>query len=151
MRASDTDRDQVTQLLQAAYAEGRISYAEHDERTAAALRAKTFDELEDLTADLVPVAPAVPSTVDTVRGQRRVRPPHRHVEREQAGRAVAGPPAHARERVRRFGAARPHRGDVRGPSRRDQLLGLRRRRQDPGPARHQRARWRPAPSSATPR
>lgn len=63
-RASDTDRDQVIQLLHVAYEEGRITYAEHDERTAAALRAKTFEELEDLTADLVPVAPAVPSTVD---------------------------------------------------------------------------------------
>jgi len=65
MRASDTDREQVMQLLQAAYAEGRITYSEHEERIAAALRAKTFDELEELTADLI-LAPAAPSTVDTV-------------------------------------------------------------------------------------
>ena len=51
------------QLLQAAYAEGRITYSEHEERIAA-LRAKTFDELEELTADLIPVAPAAPSTVE---------------------------------------------------------------------------------------
>ncbi len=70
MRASDTDREQVTKLLQAAYAEGRISYSEHDERTAAALSAKTFDELEELTADLIPVAPAAPSTIDTVRADQ---------------------------------------------------------------------------------
>ncbi len=63
MRASDTDREQVMQLLQAAYAEGRITYSEHEERIAA-LRAKTFDELEELTADLIPVAPAAPPTVE---------------------------------------------------------------------------------------
>ena len=51
------------QLLQAAYAEGRITYSEHEERIAA-LRAKTLDELEELTADLIPVAPAAPSTVE---------------------------------------------------------------------------------------
>ncbi len=64
LRASDADRDQVTQLLHAAYAEGRITHDEHDERTTAALRAKTFDDLEELTVDLVPVLPAAPSTID---------------------------------------------------------------------------------------
>lgn len=53
-RASDADRDQVTEVLHTAYAEGRISLDEHQERTDAALRAKTFDELAALTTDLVP-------------------------------------------------------------------------------------------------
>jgi hypothetical protein len=54
MRASDADRDQVTEVLHAAFAEGRISYDEHSERTEAALTARTFDDLAALTADLVP-------------------------------------------------------------------------------------------------
>lgn len=54
LRASDADRDQVTELLHAAYAEGRITDEEHTERLLAALRAKTFGELKPLTADLLP-------------------------------------------------------------------------------------------------
>ena len=57
MRASDSDRDKVTDLLHAAYAEGRIDNDEHDERVQAAIRAKTFDDLVPLTADLVPTFP----------------------------------------------------------------------------------------------
>lgn len=53
-RASDADRDQVAEVLHTAYAEGRITLDEHQERTDATLRARTFDELTALTADLVP-------------------------------------------------------------------------------------------------
>ncbi len=67
MRASDADRDQVVGLLHAAYAEGRLTYVEHDDRVAAALAAKTFDQLEDLTLDLVPMAPSDPSVIDVTR------------------------------------------------------------------------------------
>ena len=56
-RASDADRDQVAEVLHAAYAEGRISLDEHAERTSAALEARTFDDLAVLTADLVPAEP----------------------------------------------------------------------------------------------
>ena len=45
LRVSDADRDQVTEVLHAAYAEGRITFDEHAERTAAALEARTFDDL----------------------------------------------------------------------------------------------------------
>ncbi len=58
LRASDADRDQVTELLHAAYAEGRITDEEHTERLLAALRAKTFGELRPLTADLGPQLPS---------------------------------------------------------------------------------------------
>ena len=54
-RASDTDRDQVAEVLNTAYAEGRLTLDEHQERTQAALEAKTFDDLTDLTADRVPL------------------------------------------------------------------------------------------------
>ena len=56
-RVSDADRDQVAEVLRAAYAEGRISLDEHAERTSAALQARTFDDLTVLTADLVPAEP----------------------------------------------------------------------------------------------
>lgn len=54
LRASDADRDQVATVLQTAYAEGRLTVDEHEERLGAALTAKTFGELSQLTADLVP-------------------------------------------------------------------------------------------------
>jgi len=55
LRASDADRDKVVDVLDAAFAEGRITNEEHTERVQATLRAKTFDDLVPLTADLVPV------------------------------------------------------------------------------------------------
>lgn len=55
LRASDADRDQVAQLLGAAYAEGRLTTEEHDERLERVLVARTFDDLIPLTADLVPL------------------------------------------------------------------------------------------------
>ena len=54
-RASDADRDQVAEVLNTAYAEGRLALDEHQERTQAALEAKTFDDLTALTVDLVPL------------------------------------------------------------------------------------------------
>ena len=54
LRVSDGDRDRVVQVLHHAYAAGRISDDEHSERTAAAVSARTFDDLLPLTADLVP-------------------------------------------------------------------------------------------------
>ena len=60
LRVSDADRDQVTEVLHTAYAEGRISLDEHAERTSAALEAKTFDDLTGLTSDLVPTTASKP-------------------------------------------------------------------------------------------
>ena len=55
LRASDTDRDQVATVLSTAYAEGRLTREEHDERLDKAMAARTFDELVPLTHDLVVV------------------------------------------------------------------------------------------------
>jgi hypothetical protein len=60
LRASDTDRDKVATVLSTAYAEGRITREEHDERLDAVMRARTFDDLVPITNDLVPLAPATP-------------------------------------------------------------------------------------------
>jgi len=55
LRASDADREQVATVLSTAYAEGRLTREEHDERTDQLLAAKTFDDLVSITRDLVVV------------------------------------------------------------------------------------------------
>lgn len=60
VRAADADRNLVAKLLSDALAEGQLTLAEYDERTAAAYRAKTYGELDVLTSDL---ALAPPSSV----------------------------------------------------------------------------------------
>jgi hypothetical protein len=52
MRASDSDREQVTDRLRRATAEGRLLAHELEERLARALRAKTYGELDAVVADL---------------------------------------------------------------------------------------------------
>lgn len=54
MRASDADRNLVADLLTAAYAEGRLTRDELDDRLTRAMAARTFDDLAPLTLDLVP-------------------------------------------------------------------------------------------------
>ncbi len=73
LRASDADREQVATVLSTAYAEGRLSREEHDERLNQLMAAKTFDDLIPITRDLVvrssaPTTPPTPSAafdVDT--------------------------------------------------------------------------------------
>ena len=52
IRASDQDREAVVQRLQDAFAEGRLDDAEFDQRTRAALTAKTSANLAPLLDDL---------------------------------------------------------------------------------------------------
>jgi hypothetical protein len=52
VRASDTERDQAAEILRVAYAEGRLTRAELDERIGAAYVAKTRADLRGLTSDL---------------------------------------------------------------------------------------------------
>jgi hypothetical protein len=59
MRATDADRDKVHEVLQGAYAEGRLTWQEFDVRSSELLEAKTYDQLAGLTADLHrPASPA---------------------------------------------------------------------------------------------
>jgi hypothetical protein len=67
MRASDQDREEVAALLGDAFAAGRLTQDELDERCAAAYAARTWGELDDLTADL-------PGTLSVVR-VRALPPP----------------------------------------------------------------------------
>ncbi len=52
VRASDTEREDVTRILRAATGQGLLTLAEVDERLAAVYATKFRHELEPLTADL---------------------------------------------------------------------------------------------------
>lgn len=52
MRASDADRDRYAAVLQEAYAQGRLTREEYDERLDLCMRAKTYGQLEPLVQDL---------------------------------------------------------------------------------------------------
>jgi Domain of unknown function (DUF1707) len=52
LRASHSDRDEVVEKLRVAAGDGRLTSDELDERLEAALTARTYGELAELTADL---------------------------------------------------------------------------------------------------
>jgi heme exporter protein D len=58
LRASDSDRSMVHELLADAYAEGRLTSDELSERTDTVNRAKTLGELPPVIGDLVSSVPA---------------------------------------------------------------------------------------------
>jgi hypothetical protein len=70
MRASDGDRDAAARLLQTAYAEGRVTWEEYDARLHRALYARTYADLDAVTADLPgrypPVLPAGPARTNAL-------------------------------------------------------------------------------------
>ncbi|MFD2092520.1 DUF1707 SHOCT-like domain-containing protein [Blastococcus deserti] len=75
LRAADADRAAVAALLGEHMSAGRLTVEEYDERLARAYAARTYGELDQLTADLPatvpaprpapPAARATPSPVDT--------------------------------------------------------------------------------------
>ena len=78
VRASDAERERTTELLRDAAADGRLTFEELADRTAAALTATTRAELERLTDDLpMPAGPvagtpvAAPTRESTVFGDLR--------------------------------------------------------------------------------
>jgi uncharacterized protein DUF4190/uncharacterized protein DUF1707 len=52
MLAASADRERTMDVLKAAFAEGRLSKGEFDERTARVLSARTYADLHGLVADL---------------------------------------------------------------------------------------------------
>jgi hypothetical protein len=61
LRASDADRTRVADVLAQAYADGRLTLAEHTDRLNTVWAAKTLGELEPVLADLgASAAPVVP-------------------------------------------------------------------------------------------
>lgn len=84
LRCSDSDRELVADVLARAFSEGRITFEEHDERLTRAYAARTFDELDALTADLVPPTNAPPTT-----------PGHHVPERRFTSAPAVGPVLHS--------------------------------------------------------
>src|SRR3954464_15212857 len=52
MRAADTDRIQVAQLLTDAAAQGRLQLSDYEDRLTRAYAAQTYDELDRISGDL---------------------------------------------------------------------------------------------------
>jgi hypothetical protein len=52
IRASDQERESVVDVLRDAFTDGRLTFDEFEERTAAAYAAKTWSDLRELTSDL---------------------------------------------------------------------------------------------------
>ena len=72
LRCSDVDRDLVADVLGQAFAEGRITFEEHDERLTQAYASRTFGELDVLTEDLVaPSALPAPAAFTAQPPERR--------------------------------------------------------------------------------
>ena len=70
MRAADTDRERVAEQLRSAHTDGRLDLTEYDERLQRAWAARTYGELEALTADLPKARPPVDPA------KREVHPSH---------------------------------------------------------------------------
>jgi hypothetical protein len=62
MRATDADREGVHTVLQAAYADGRLTWDEFDARSTSLMQAKTYDQLGALMADLRQPVPYRPGS-----------------------------------------------------------------------------------------
>jgi hypothetical protein len=75
MRASDLDRDAVVATLRDAYAAGRLTLEEFDERMTAAYASRTWGELRKLTEDL-PAQPVLGSDVPGRHLPARALPAH---------------------------------------------------------------------------
>jgi len=63
MLAGDADRDRAANVLKDAFAEGRLTPEEYDDRVGRAYQARTYTDLDIITADIprpVPMAPPPP-------------------------------------------------------------------------------------------
>lgn len=104
LRASDRDRDLVTQVLTTAYSDGRLTKDELDDRIETVMHARTFDDLTPVTRDLVPQGgpgnQAV-STTTSASGSTLVDTSSTHSEPELLIGIFGGASRKGRIRVRR--------------------------------------------------
>ena len=95
LRASDADREVVQGLLADAFADGRLDREEYDERSGAAMGARTLGELPPLLADLVPDRPLAsrraPLAAASAADLERRAVEHWHAERRNALIGFLGP------------------------------------------------------------
>lgn len=90
MRAADTDRERVAEQLRSAHAEGRLDLTEYDQRVQQAWAARTYGELEVLTADLPQARPpAASQTRPDVRQPHCQHRQHGHGHPHGRGRRAA--------------------------------------------------------------
>jgi hypothetical protein len=78
LRASDRDRDVVSEVLATAYAEGRLTPEELDERSDRVARSRTLGELPPIIDDLV-----VPTSALSPRGSHREEAERRYRQQRQ--------------------------------------------------------------------
>ncbi|GAA2621528.1 DUF1707 SHOCT-like domain-containing protein [Streptomyces vastus] len=67
LRASDTDRERVAEVLRDALAEGRLDMEEFEERLDATYKARTYGDLAPITRDLPAAGVTPPSPVSMVK------------------------------------------------------------------------------------
>ena len=103
MRISDAERDQVADVLREAAAEGRIDFAELDERLHGVFSARTYAELPPLVSDLPGVR--VPSPIPQTTPARGPDADGAALERFDASTAVMG----SQERVGSWEVGPQHR------------------------------------------
>ncbi|HEX7210698.1 MAG TPA: DUF1707 domain-containing protein [Propionibacteriaceae bacterium] len=101
LRASDADRDQVATLLSTAYAEGRLSREEHEERIDQLMAAKTFDDLLPITRDLVIVGPPAPVATPQSSSRFAIDTTGQHPESDKMIAIFGGVTRKGRWRVRK--------------------------------------------------
>jgi hypothetical protein len=87
LRASNADREQVVEVLKAAFVQGRLDKGELDARVGRALASRTYAELAALTAD-IPAGPALTPPRQPARA--RNRPPMSNNVRGVVIGSVAG-------------------------------------------------------------
>jgi hypothetical protein len=68
MRASDSDRDRVVELLNVAFSEGRLSKDEYDSRLESAFSARTYADLDQIVIDLPAARASVVTPVTRING-----------------------------------------------------------------------------------
>jgi hypothetical protein len=77
LRASAADREQVIEVLKAAFVQDRITKDELDQRIGKVLASRTYDDLDTLTADipgaLIRARPAVPARPPDVSKKKLIR------------------------------------------------------------------------------
>jgi hypothetical protein len=89
MRASDADREVVRTVLTDAFADGRLTREEHEERVSSLLETRTLGELPGLVDDLVVVEPVVEETGANLPATRDFREQGAAAYRKEVQEAVA--------------------------------------------------------------
>ncbi len=69
LRVSDADREQTAELLRQAAGDGRITFDELDQRLGTAYAARTYGDLNEVTADLPAAGEQLPAPADTTPGR----------------------------------------------------------------------------------